>query len=125
MSAGRFVDVVYQSDTGELHLMTIQPETAEADIAGTPNAAPAGPATSDFWFQRNRGATEYGGKPRFIRMRWNVGGAPAGYSENSSILIPVLSAATYNSAVIGSAVSYLGGAGTVSRKIPENIYPGI
>lgn len=125
MSAGNFVDVLYESDTADVHFLTIQPETAEATINGATNAAAAGPATSDFWFQRNRGATEYGGKPRFIRIRWNAGAAPTGYSQSRSLLVPVLTTAVFNGCSIGDAVTYLGSAATISRKIQQNIFPGI
>lgn len=125
MSAGSFVNVLYEADSAEKHFLEVQPETVEATIGANTNAAATGPATSPFWFKRSRGANEFGGKPRFVRIKWDVGAAPTGYSQSQSLLIPILTAATFNAVQVGGSVTYLGSAATITRKIVENIYPGI
>lgn len=125
MSAGPFNQTFYESDTGETHIIRVQPETLTATFNGATNDPPAGPATSPFWAQVTRGAREYGLKPRRIRIKWDEGGAPAGYKEDEALEIVVLSSSAFGNATINSAVAYLGGTGTVLGKSPENIYPGI
>ena len=125
MSAGPFVNVKYEADGGDVHFVSVQPETVAATINGATNAASVDPATSDFWFEVNRGANEYGGRPRKIRVKWQATGAPAGYQESASVTIPVLTAAVFNGCSVGDTVVYLGSNATITRKITENIYPGI
>jgi hypothetical protein len=123
MSSGNFAIRFYEADSGEIHLIKQQPESAVFSIGGSPNALPAGPATSPFWAKTNRAKTEYGLRPRKIKFRFNPGEEPAGYVAGASYDVVVYSTATYNNATIGSVGNYLGGAGVILGKIAEDIYP--
>lgn len=125
MSAGQFTLRFYEADSGDIHLMKQQPETAGLTIAGTANVAISGPATSEFWAETNRGAKEYGLRPRKLRGRFNPGQAPDGYKEGATFDVVIYNPAVYNGATIGAVCEYLGGSGLIVSKIAENIYPGI
>lgn len=123
MSAGTTVVRIYEGDSAEKHLVRQQEESSVFSIAGSPNTIPAGPATSPFWAKVSRGAKEYGLRPRKLRGRWNSGAAPAGYSDCGEFEVVVYSKSVYDAAQIGSACTYLGAAGTIIGRVPEDIYP--
>jgi hypothetical protein len=124
MSAGPFILRFYEADSGDTHVIRTQPETAVFSIGGAPNVIPAGPATSEFWAEVGRGNTEYGLRPRKLRIRWTAA-PPEGYSPNATLEVVVFSPAAYNSATLLSSATYLGAAAQIVGKVPENIYPGI
>lgn len=125
MSAGRFTLRFYVADSGEIHLLRNQPESAALDVDGTPNTVAAGPATSPFWAKSSRGANQYGLRPRKVGIRWNPGQAPAGYKEEEVLFVDIYQANQYNAMTINSPATYQGGTGTLVSKQPESIYPGI
>lgn len=123
MSAGTFTIRVYESDSAETHFIKQQPESAVFSIDGSPNTIPAGPPTSVFWAESNRAAKQYGLRPRKLRFRFNAGEEPEGYITGGVYEIVVYSKSVYDAAVIGSAATYLGGAGTIIGRVSEDIYP--
>lgn len=124
MSAGPFVIRFYEADSGDIHLIKSQPESAIFSIGGSPNTLPAGPATSNFWAETSKGNKEYGLRPRKVRIRW-TGTPPTGYQENAVLSVPVYQSSVYNGATILSTGTYLGAPCQVVGKLPEQIYPGI
>lgn len=125
MSAGPFINRFYEADSGEIHLIKQQPESAIFSIGGVANVIPAGPATSPFWVKASKGVREYGMSPRKLKFKFNSGEAPDGYQENAVHAIPVYSPAVYNGATVGLAAVYLGGTGLIVGKQSESIFPEI
>lgn len=122
MSAGAFDVGFYEADSGDIHNMRYQPETAVFSIGGSPNTLPAGPATSIFWAKVSKGKSEYGLRPRKVRIKW-TGNPPDDYDDCQTLEIVVFSLSVYNSATIGSPVTYLGTPGKLIGKVPENVHP--
>lgn len=123
MSAGPFTIANYEADSGEIHLLKQQPESAVFSINGSPNTLPAGPATSPFWAKASRGAREYGLRPRKLRFKFTAGSEPTGYADCGVLEVVVYSLSVYNNAVVGGAATYLGAPGRIVGRVPEDIYP--
>lgn len=123
MSQGSFTGSKYQSDTGDVHFIKVQPETIAATLGGTANAAVPGAIDSVFAAEVNRGARAYGLRPRKVTIAFEEN-VPDGYRPYTSLSIPVLSASVFAGVSIGDSVSYAGGAGVVSSKSGESILPG-
>lgn len=124
MSAGGFNQGFYQGDSGDIHIIRYQPETAAMDLDGTVNAIATGPATSPFWVKVSKGRTEYGLGPRKVRIRW-TGTPPTGYKAEEALEVVVFQSSVFNAATLNSTVTYLGATAQLVGKIPENLYPGI
>lgn len=124
MSSGPFLQTNYEADSGEIHVIRVQPETVTLDAGPGQNTAPTAPPTSEFWAQVTRGSTEYGLRPRKVRFKWDAA-PPTGYSPGVAIELPVLDADVFNAIQLNGTGTYLGAAIQVVGKIPENIYPGI
>lgn len=125
MSSGNFVIRFYEADSGEIHALTQQPESATLSIGGNPNNVIAGPATSPFFAKASRGAKEYGLRPRKIRIRFQAGEEPAGYANCGVLEVVVYEKSQYDSMIIGGTGVYLGQACTMVGRKAENIYPVI
>lgn len=125
MSAGPFEQTFYEGDSGDIHVVRVQPETLATSFAGTLNDAPAGPATSPFWAKVSKGVREYGLSPRTVNFIWDDGQTPAGYKAGDVQKIAVMQTSVFNAITINSAATYLGGTGTIRGKTVENLYPGI
>lgn len=123
MSAGNFILSKYESDTGDVHQIKIQPETSAASLGGTANQAPSGAVDSVFAAEVNRGARAYGLRPRKVTIGF-TDDAPDGYRPYTSISIPVLQESVFNGLAIGDSVTYNGGTGVVKSKAGETINPG-
>lgn len=116
MSAGAFQNSFYESDSGEIYNVRIQPET----LAGSSNPAPAGPATAEPSAIVNGSRRRIGVNCRNIRLKW-TGTPPAGYDTNGVIKIPILQQATWAGFTKGDEISYLGTNAEVIGKTPEYI----
>lgn len=68
MSAGPFLDSFYESDTGEIHNIRIQPETASLLIDGVTNTIPAGPANNSQQVKVSAARNSFGVKARKVRF---------------------------------------------------------
>lgn len=123
MSAGTFTIRIYEADSAFKHLIKQNVESAIFSMDGTANAIPAGPATSPFWAETNRGATQYGLRPRKLRFRFNPGEAPTGYIDCGTYEIVVYSKGVFDGVNIGAPATYLGGAGQIIGRVAESIYP--
>lgn len=125
MSAGLTTVRIYEGDSGETHFLRQQPESANFSLNGSPNTIPAGPPSSPFWAKSSRGAREYGLRPRKMRGRWKMGQSPEGYDECGEFEVVIYSKNVYDSAVIGTDCTYLGGSGTLIGRVREDIYPAV
>jgi hypothetical protein len=123
MSAGSFQTTKYESDTGDIHLITVQPETVAATFGGTANAAPSDAITSPFAAEVNRGARAYGLRPRKVNVSFEDD-APEGYRPYTTLQLVVLQESVFSGIGVGDAVVYAGGTGEVTSKVSENIRPG-
>lgn len=120
MSAGAFEITAYETDSGAIHPIRIQPETAAAAIGGATNAAPAGAATGLGSASVSRGRRANGINARLVRLRF-TGTPPTGYQANGTVTIPALQPEFYDAAVRGATATYLGVAAEVSGRSPETI----
>lgn len=122
MSTGPFLDAFYQSDTGEIHRIRIQPETASLARGGITNTIPAGPATNDQQVRVSASRNSIGVKARKVRFRLttptNVGGIIA---AGSVLELPWLQPDTYLQVTRpgGQEVTYQGGSGVIIGGTPE------
>jgi hypothetical protein len=122
MSSGPFDIGIYEADSAEKHLIKYQPESAIFSIGGSPNVLPAGPASSPFWAKVTRAKTEYGLRPRKIKIKW-LAAPPAEYGDCQTLDVVVFDPAVYNAATIGANATYLDTPAKIVGKIREDIYP--
>lgn len=117
MSAGSFVRSKYETDSGKIVSVRVQPETVAAVFTpGGTNAAPTGAVTVNGRFALNIGHKRR--KPfsaRTVTIRF-TGTVPDGYKPGSPVTIPVMTLAVYDAITDQSTVSYAGGAGEVLFK---------
>lgn len=123
MSSGSFTSSKYESDLGTVHFINLQPETLAATFDGTANAAVNDNIDSPFAAEVNRGAREYGLRPRYVTVAFEDA-PPTGYRPYTTLRIPVLDSTVFDGIAIDDAVAYAGGTGVVRRKSPESIIPG-
>lgn len=120
MSSGAFTRTFYQLSTengGGVTNIRLQPETLAATIAGTVNAAPAGPATIPGSATISQGRRSAGINARYITVAWD-GEPPSDYSGlTARIVVP--NPTVYTGATLNSAVTYLDTAATVVGRTPE------
>jgi len=121
MSSGAFVRSRYEADDGTVFGCKVQPETLAATIGGSANAAAAGTVDGVGSARAGGGNREYGVKMRSVSVSFAAGAEPEGYKAGTILRIPVMTAARYNGAAIGSSVTYLGATGTVVGKSPERV----
>ncbi len=123
MSAGVFVQSRYQSNAdvgGGIYPIRVQPETLLLDIGGTVNAPPAGVADQPIFARARKGTREYGVGARAVRLRFDVGDIPTGYSGDE-VVVPIMTPAAFTAATPGATGTYLGSGVTVVSRLPERI----
>lgn len=122
MSSGPFVRTFYEvsaENGGGIASIRLQPETLAATIAGTVNAAPAGPATVPGSATISQGRRSAGINARYVTVAWD-GAPPTDYSGlTARIVVP--DATVYSGAALGSAVTYLDTAATIVGRTPETV----
>lgn len=121
MSAGEFRISRYQTNTGILVPIKIQPETADATFGGVINLAQSG-AAQPGWPSATVSSSRrgIGIHPRTVQVKMTAG-MPASYLEKQSYSIPCLSESVWDGVAKGQAVGYQGGTGEVVSKTAENI----
>lgn len=119
MSAGNFARSRYESDTGEIHPIRVQPETISANV-GAANAAPAGAVTSPISARVSGSNRTLGLVARRVRLAFTAA-VPDGYAEDSVLSIPVLTPTAYAAAITGATGTYLGSPVVVVGRTPESI----
>lgn len=118
MSAGPFSRSFYADDDGEIHPIRLQPETLAATFAGTANAAPAGPATSDISARVSGSRRGKGLFARYVTIAFTAT-PPTGYAVGGRYKIAVPSKTIYDAIALNGACNYLGVAGQVISKTAE------
>ena len=116
MSAGAFIDSVYETNGGDGYAIRIQPETittwnpisAAVAVAGQPSA------------QVSKGRRTIGINARLARFRW-TGAVPTGYQTDGIVTVPVLTQAAWEALVKATDYQYLGNTVRLVGKTPEAI----
>lgn len=116
MSSGAFSRTFYEANNGDIYKVRVQPETAQAVIGGTANAAPAGPATVPISAKVTKARNEIGLGCRKISIF--TANPPADYIGNTAQLA-VLTPALYDGLNGGESVTYLGATWEVVGFSPE------
>ena len=125
MSAGSFLRTRYQAsyDTSEIHPIRIQPETAAMAEEGAPtntNDAPSGSVTNPISAVVSNSRRSLGLTPRKFNLQL-TGTAPTGYVVGSTVAVPILTEAFYNSIAVNDEVTYLSTTWQVVSKTPEQV----
>lgn len=121
MSAGRFINTRYQTNTGAIHSIRVQPETTLATFQGGDNEPPSGIATGLGSVKISNSNRSFGIKPRMVTISWS-GAVPDGYEPGRTLRIPVLTPDTWNAIPAKGGVGvYLGLPVDVVGKSPERI----
>lgn len=118
MSAGNFVRSRYQSNSGEVYPIRVQPETLALTIDATANAAPAGAITAEVSARANGSRRTLGMNARTVSITFTAT-PPEGYATNSTLTVPVLTSALWDDISRGDTGTYLGVAVEVIGKSPE------
>ena len=107
MSAGAFINSLYENDEGEVSPIRIQPETLLFSLGTETNEAATGPATSRQFVKISKSNREYGLRPRKIVVKF-TGAVPTGYKADQTYAIPALTPAIFAAAIPTATGTYLG-----------------
>ncbi len=107
MSAGATLpNARYESDSGIIFPIRIQPETITLNLNSNTNTLPSGSVTLDVPSARvGSGRNSFGVNARLVRVRF-TGAIPPGYLANGVITLPVLTPANYASYIKNSTGIY-------------------
>lgn len=119
MSSGKFTSSKYESDSGNIYSIRVQPETLLASINSVVNAAPAAVVDQEVSAKVSKGNRGIGMKPRTVSIRWDA--APTDYDPNTIIRVPILKKSVYDGITKDQTVSYADGTGKVVSKSPERV----
>lgn len=120
MSSGEFNIEGYSTDAGDIHPITVQPETLLLTIGGVANSSPEGEITGVGSVNVSGGRRRNGINARKVRVTW-TGAPPAGYQVGGTITLPWLDPASFVDLQRGQEGTYLSTAVTLVGKTPENI----
>lgn len=109
------LDTKYESDAGTIHRLLLSPDFGAA--AGT---APTGAIDSEVRPKITKGNTEFGLRPRGVRLSVTVGTSPNTFKKYA--FLPVLTPTAFGSATfaLGATVSVGGVDYTVVGRLPED-----
>lgn len=108
MSAGQFITTKYESDSGNIYPIRVQPETTALVLNGQVNNPPSGAQTEGVLARVSGGRRRIGLKARNVRIQF-AGAAPDGYKDGSTITLPILTPAVFNALpTTGGTGTYLG-----------------
>lgn len=119
MSAGSFTATKYELDNGTIVNVKVQPETLTFTDGTAANDPPAGAVTLGISAYTRKPKNQYGIGCRRVRITW-TSGPPTGYKDDT-LLVPVLSKSVFDGYSQGDAVTYLGTAASISRKLNEEL----
>lgn len=118
MSAGIFVNSKYESNSGRVYFVKVQPETEALILGGTANAAPAGAIDQEVTASARGGERKNGISCRRVALTW-TGTIPDGYFPNGRLEVPILTPALFSAVSRGTTGTYLGSPVEVVGKISE------
>jgi hypothetical protein len=115
MSSGQFVRTGYESDSGKVYSIKVQPETLTSWNTGTPT----NPTEETSAHATNRKGV--GMFARQVSLKWsgNPPVPPNNYFPYGTIRVPVLTKADFQALGLGQSVQYLGASAIVTGFIPE------
>lgn len=126
MSAGRFERTRYEASyrTSTAHPITLQPETFASGATGAwaGNTVPSQLVNQPISATVSLKRRQNGLRPRMIRVRLRPGATPpAGYSQNATALLAVLSLTVWNSPATqeSAVINYLGVEWVVVGRLDE------
>lgn len=120
MSAGNFVDSIYETNAGNFCSIRVQPETLTLELDGSTNDAGAGPVDQEASAIANGSRRGIGVNARRVRLRWTAA-APDGYDAAGTVTVPILAPALFNALNRQSTGTYLGAAVEVVGRTPEYV----
>ena len=120
MSAGPFTRSFYESDSGLIHPIRLQPETLEAVFDSVDNDPPAGPTTSNISAQVTGSRRGLGLFARYVTLVFTAT-PPTGYSTGRYYKITVPDPAVWDGITPLSEATYLGTAAQVISKTSEEV----
>jgi len=120
MSAGPFTRTFYQSDTGLIHPVRLQPETLLATVEGQALDPVTGPTTSSISAQVTGSRRGLGLFARYITVAF-TGTPPTGYSAGQTYRLTVCDPAIYDAINVLDEGLYLTAVIQVVSKTPERI----
>lgn len=113
--AGRFLKAKYETDSGDIHNIRIQPETVFDE-----NLEPTGGATASSYVRVTGSRRAYGIKARILVLSRQVGDAANYNGATVYARIPVLKKASVAALIVGSTVTYQSVAWVVVAVSPES-----
>lgn len=117
MSAGEFVRAKYESNSGRVYNIRIQPETQTLAINSVANASPSGPVTEEVSAKVSGSKRSIGMNARTVTLEWATA-PPAGYSDGI-VRVVILQESTYDAITPGATGTYQDSAVIVVGKSPE------
>lgn len=118
MSAGSTVATRYQTDSGAIVPIRLQPESIAFAIGETANEPPEGSADASYPSAKASGSKRsIGINARKVNIKFDT--APTGYKQDGLISIPVLQKSVWDTIAKSQAGTYLGEDVTVVSKSPE------
>ena len=122
MSAGDFINSRYESNSGRIYGIKVQPETLAFAFGGVSNGAPAGAVTEEVSARVGGGNKAYGMKARSVTLRSpsGTGTLPAGYKPDQLLRVPILVPDLWESLPPrGGTATYLGTEMEIVGKSPQ------
>ena len=120
MSAGQFLNAFYETNSGNIAGIRVQPETAALVLNGVTNTIPAGPADQLASAQVGKGRRSIGINARLVRIRF-TGAVPDGYQAGGEIALPWLQFASFEALPKNATGTYLGVGVTLVGRSSETI----
>lgn len=118
MSAGNFTRSRYESNSGRIYPIRVQPETISLTLNSVANAAPTGAATEEVSAQVGKGRRTLGMNARTVTLQF-TGTPPDGYKENGITRVPILTESVFDGIVRGQTGTYNGATVEVVGTSPE------
>lgn len=119
MSAGAFLRSRYESNSGGIYNIRVQPETLEFTANSVANDPPAGAVDQEISARASGSKRTLGMNARTVTFVFS-GTPPGTYKADSPITIPVLTATAWDSYLRGSTGTYLSTAIVVVGKSAES-----
>lgn len=117
MSAGKFQDRIYVTNSDAVYSIRVQPETITPwNENGTGSILPGSPSVAV-----SKGRRTIGINARVARFRWVGTSAPAGYDPSGIITVPILTRAAFQALTKGISYPYLTGGLELVGKSEEAI----
>lgn len=114
MSSGPFIAAKYETNSGDIQPIRIQPETVT-----TWNPQPAGAVNIGLRARATGSPRRYGTTARIVYGVWTT--APAGYEVGSSVRVPILTPTAFDSIRLDASLAYNGGTIRVTGRRNENL----